>query len=74
MFLLKRKKKEGARSRRYPTETIIDADDLALFANKPAQAEFLLHSLERAAGGIGLFTNEDKTVFFKTRNRLLFMW
>ena len=33
------------------------ADDLALLANKPAQAESLLHSLERAARGIGLNVN-----------------
>ena len=39
-------------SRRYPTKTITDAnyaDDIALLANAPAQAETLLHSLERAA-------------------------
>ena len=40
------------RSRRYPTQTITDADyvdDIALLENTPtAQAEFLLHSLERA--------------------------
>ena len=42
------------RSRRYPTQTITDADhadDLALLANAPAQAETLLHSFERAASG-----------------------
>ena len=45
------------RSRRYPAKTITDADyadDTALLANAPAQAETLLHSLERAAAGIGL--------------------
>ena len=39
------------RSRRYPAEKITDtdyADDIALLANAPAQAETLLHSLERA--------------------------
>ena len=30
------------------------ADDLALLANTPNQAETLLHCLERAAAGIGL--------------------
>ena len=43
------------RSRRYPTKTISDvdyADDIELIANTTAQAESLLHSLERAAGGI----------------------
>ena len=37
------------RSRRYPAKTIIDAnyaDDIAILANTPNQAETLLHSLE----------------------------
>ena len=37
------------RSRRYPTQTIMDmdyADDIALLANTPVLAETLLHSLE----------------------------
>ena len=54
------------RSRRYPAHTITDAnyaDDIALLANTPAQAETLLHSLERAAGGIGLHDNTDKTEY-----------
>ena len=33
------------RSRRYPTKTITDADDIAILANTPDQAETLLHSL-----------------------------
>ncbi len=43
------------RSRRYPAKTITDADyadyadDIAILANTPDQAETLLHSLERAA-------------------------
>ena len=39
-----------ARTRRYPAETITGpdyADDLALLANTPPQAECLLHSLEQ---------------------------
>ena len=49
------------RSRRYPAETITDdADDIALIANTPAQAESLLHNLERAASCIGLHVNADK--------------
>ena len=43
------------RSKRYPAQTITDADyarDIALLANTPAQAETLLHSLQQAAGGI----------------------
>ena len=38
-------------------------DDIELLANKPAQAEPLLHSLEWGAGGIGLHVNADKTEF-----------
>ena len=39
------------------------ADDLALLANTPNQAETLLHSLERAAAGIGLHVNAHKTEY-----------
>ena len=52
------------RSRRYPVQTITDADyadDISFQANLPAQAVSLLHRLERAAGVIGLHVNEDKT-------------
>ena len=45
------------RSRRYSAKTIADADyadNIVLLANAPAEAEILLHSLERAAAGIGL--------------------
>ena len=51
------------RSRRYPAKTITDADfanDIALLANATGQAETLLHSLERAAAGIGLHVNAHK--------------
>ena len=44
-------------------ETIMDADyadDIALQASKPIQAEPLLYSLEKAAGGIGLHVNAEK--------------
>ena len=54
------------RSRRYPTKTITDADyadDIAILANTPDQAETLLHSLERAAAGIGLYVNAHKTEY-----------
>ena len=54
------------RSKRYPAKTITDtdyADDLALLANTPNQAETLLHSLERAAAGIGLYVNAHKTEY-----------
>ena len=51
------------RSRRYTAKTIDDADyadDIALLANAPAQAEILLHSFERAATGIDLHVNACK--------------
>ena len=54
------------RSRRYPAKTITDADyadDIAILANTPNQADTLLHSLERAAVGIGLHVNEHKTEY-----------
>ena len=54
------------RSRRYPATTITDADyadDIAILANTPDQAETLLHSLERAAAGIGLYVNAHKTEY-----------
>ena len=54
------------RSRRYPAKTITDADyadDIALQANTANQAETLLHSLERAAAGIGLHVNAHKTEY-----------
>ena len=37
------------------------ADDIALLANTPTQAESLLYSLEQAAGVIGLNGNLNKT-------------
>ena len=54
------------RGRRYLAKTITDADyadDIALLANTPNQAETLLHSLERAAAGIGLHVNANKTEY-----------
>ena len=54
------------RSRRYPAQTIMDANytnDIALLANTPAQAKTLLHSLECAVAGIGLHVNADKTEY-----------
>ena len=63
------------RSRRYPAQTITDADyadDKAFLANTPAQAETLLHCLERAAAGIGLHVNAHKMEYmcFNQRWRL----
>ena len=54
------------RSRRYPAKTITDADyadDIAILANTPDQAETLLHGLEWAAAGIGLNVNAHKTEY-----------
>ena len=54
------------RSRRYPAQTITNADnadDIALLANTSAQAESSLHSLERVAGGVGHHVNADKTEY-----------
>ena len=54
------------RCRRYPAITITDADyaeDIAIPANRPDQAETLLHSLERAAANIGFYVNAYKTEY-----------
>ena len=53
------------RSRKYPAETITDADytdDIEFLANTPAQAQSLLHSLKQVAAGIGLHVNADKNI------------
>ena len=54
------------RSRTHSARTITDADyadDIAILANTPIQAETVLHSLERAAEGIGLHVNAHKTEY-----------
>ena len=54
------------RSRSFSAQTITDAeyaDDIALLANAPAQAETLLYSLEWAAVGICLYVNAHKTEY-----------
>ena len=51
------------RNRRYPAKTNTNADyadDIALQANAPDQAETLLHSLERVSSGIRLHVNAHK--------------
>ena len=53
-------------SRRYPAKTITDADnadDIAILANTPNQAQTLRYSLERAAAGIGLHVNAHNTEY-----------
>ena len=59
-------KQTKERSQRHPAKTITDADyadDIALLVNAPAQAETLLHSLEGAAAGIGLYVNGHRTEY-----------
>ena len=54
------------RSRKYPAQTITDEDyanDIALLANTPAQADTLRHSLEKATAGIDLYVNAHKTEY-----------
>ena len=56
-----------------PCKGIINAnyaDDPALLVNTPAQVESLLHYLEQAASGIGLYMNSHKPVFFWFRVEL----
>ena len=43
--------------------TLDHADDIVLLTNAPTQAETLLHSLKRAAAGIGLHVNAHKTKY-----------
>ena len=55
-----------SRSRWYPAQTFMDADntdDIVLLANTSAPVESRRHSLEKAAGGIGLHFNADKTEY-----------
>ena len=59
-------KPKKKKSRRYPAKTITNADyadDIAILANTSAQAETLLHSLERDTAGIGLHVNAHKTEY-----------
>ena len=53
-------------SKRYLAKIIVDAndaDDIVILASAPAQVETLLHSLERAATGIGHHVNAYKTEY-----------
>ena len=50
----------------YPAQTITDADNadgMALLANTPTQGESLPHNLEKAADGIDLHVNVNKTEY-----------
>ena len=60
------------RSRRYPAETITDADfadDLALLADNSIDAEALLLLLEEAAQAVGLNVNYGKTNYMAFREQ-----
>ena len=60
---LMKEKLAKERSKSYPAQTITEADyadDIALLVNSPTQAESLIYSLERAAGGIGFHVNAEK--------------
>ena len=62
-FNLTKEKKQKVPRKKKKKKKNSDADyddDIVLLANAPAQAEALLHSLERAAGGIGLHVNAHK--------------
>ena len=57
-------RRKEAEDTRATTITDADyADDIAILANTPDQAETLLHSLERAAASIGLHVNAHKTEY-----------
>ena len=58
-----------AKERKYPAQTITNADYIALLANTPFQAETLLHSMERASGGISLHVNAHKTEYMRFSRR-----
>ena len=60
------------RSKSYPAKTITDADyadDLALLANTPNQAETLLHSLERLQQALALMSMRTKLNICVTTKR-----
>ena len=57
---LTQKKKNKARSRLYPADTIMDSDYVQyILENTLGQAKFLLHSLKQTARGIGLDVTAD---------------
>ena len=60
-------------SRWHPAQTITGADyadNIAILTNTPTQAESLLHSLERIAGGIGIQMNTNKTEYMWFNQRV----
>ena len=72
-----------AGERKYPTQTITEADyadDIVHLANTPTQAESQLHSLEWAAAGIGFHVNADKKEYIAlikevtSPHQMVFLW
>ena len=60
------------RSRRYLAQTIMDAhyaNDIALLASTPAQAETLLNSLEITYAGLGIHVNTHKMEYMYFNQR-----
>ena len=65
----KKKKKEADDTSSQTILDVDDTDDIARLANTPDQAESLLHSLERAAGGICPRVKVDKTEYIRFNER-----
>ena len=63
VYLLVHVRADKEKKQKVPRKNNYYADDIALLASTPKQAEILLHSLERAAAGIGLHVNAHKTEF-----------
>ena len=66
-FILKK-----AKSRQYPANSMTNQDytvELAFLVNTLAQAESQLHSLEKAAEGIGLYVNANKIEYIGLKQK-----
>ena len=69
------RKNKQTKSRRYPAKTITDldyTDDLALLANTPTLAEFLLPCPQQAAVGIGLHVTSNKLEYMCFKQKGVF--
>ena len=63
-----------SRNRRYPTESMTDADytaDQRFFTNIPAQAEYLQYTPEQTIGDIGLYLNTNKIEFMYFKQKCI---
>ena len=65
--LAKEKKAEDTAHKLY--RVVVYADSIALIANTATRAEYLLHSLKRAANGLGFHVNADKTEYMCSNQR-----